>query len=287
MLKLSRIDGNAIESYQKHLSVFTSLYVDNVSPIESSARVLLPFDCLAELSSKSVPYPLQFRIRSGFKTCYAGVLDFTAPTGIIIVPQWMMPALGVEVGDTVLIETCVLSPGKLIKLRPQESSFIELSDPRQVLEMRLNEYPVLTKGTSIVLQYAGHDFIIDVIDILDEAGNTVDAISTVRADAEATELKVEFERPLDMPPSPKEMPITKLENYETKPVVDLSGVDFKPPTITGKAQVESIATTTTHTPFSGLGRRINEQETATEDRKSEITANEVREQRLRKLGLLS
>ncbi|ORC85552.1 putative ubiquitin fusion degardation protein [Trypanosoma theileri] len=262
---------HGLDVFRKQLAAYPGEFTEKASRVDGGGRVLLPSSCLAELATMNVVYPLQFCIRSRQATCYAGVLEFNSDNGIVIMPQWMFSALMLQPGDTVSLETCVLPPGKLIKLRPQQMSFIQLSDPKHVLEMHLSQYPVLTKGTSIVLQYLDREFIIDVIDITDENDRSVEAISTVRADAQATELKVEFERPLDMPPSPtKEEAIVPqgVNVIGTGDGLDFTPFVFKPPTIAkdkdatemegSKQQQEEEKSKPGFVPFAGGGRRLND-----------------------------
>ncbi|KAF5226323.1 putative ubiquitin fusion degradation protein [Trypanosoma cruzi] len=264
----------SLDVFRKQLAAYPGEFSERGELVDGGGRVLLPSSCLAEISTMNVAYPLQFCIRSRHSVCYAGVLEFNADNGIVIMPLWMFSALLLQPGDTVSLETCVLPSGKLVKLRPQQSSFIHLSDPRQVLEMHLSHYPVLTRGTSIMLHYLDRDFIIDVIDITDELDRSVDAISTVRADAQATELKVEFERPLDMPltPSENELPVQEGTNV----IGTAEGVEFAPfvlkrPTIVKEKEEKSTETTNREgkdqtkpgfVPFTGGGRRVNDKPVA-------------------------
>ncbi|RNF16003.1 ubiquitin fusion degradation protein [Trypanosoma conorhini] len=262
------IDG--LDVFRKQLAAYPGEFSERGETVDGGGRVLLPSSCLAEISTMNVAYPLQFRIRSRSGVCYAGVLEFNADNGVVIMPLWMFSALLLQPGDTVTLETCVLPSGKLVKLRPQQSSFIQLSDPRQVLEMHLSQYPALTRGTSIVLRYLDREFIIDVTDIRDEADCSVEAISTVRADAQATEIKVEFERPLDMPLTPpeRELPVPEGSNV----IGSAEGVDFAPFVLEPPKIVKEKETTGSEAekqegneqakpgfvPFMGSGRRVND-----------------------------
>ncbi|KAH9578152.1 Ubiquitin fusion degradation protein Ufd1-like [Trypanosoma melophagium] len=260
-----------LDVFRKQLAAYPGEFSEKASRVDGGGRVLLPSSCLAELATMNVVYPLQFCIRSRQATCYAGVLEFNADNGIVIMPLWMFSALMLQPGDTVSLETCVLPPGKLVKLRPQQMSFIQLSDPKHVLEMHLSQYPVLTRGTSIVLQYLDREFVIDVIDITDENDRSVQAISTVRADAQATELKVEFERPLDMPTSPTEEEKAVPQGVNvigSGDALDFTPFVFKPPTIaksketaegegTKQQEQEEDKSKSGFVPFAGGGRRLN------------------------------
>nr|CCC93892.1 putative ubiquitin fusion degradation protein [Trypanosoma congolense IL3000] len=265
----------AVDVFEKRLRAFSSNFAPDSSKIDGGGRVLLPPGCLEELSKKSVAYPLQFRIEYNGRVCYGGVLEFIAEEGTIIMPDWMFSTLMLEPNKTVSIKTCTLLPGSLVKLRPQQSQFIELSDPRYVLEMHLSQYPVLTRGTTIVLNYLDIEFLIDVIDITNDAGQSLEAISTVRADSQATEVKVVFERPLDMPPSPTEREpeaFFATDTNDSNNALNFSPLEFTPPTIGGgvagganmkntdypKEKEKEEEKKPSFIPFVGKGCRLNE-----------------------------
>lgn len=294
----------ALDVFRTKLAAYPGEFSEKRERVDGGGRVLLPSSCLAELTTMNVAYPLQFRIRFRNRVCYAGVLEFDADNGIVIMPSWMFSALLLKPGDTVALETCTLPQGKLVKLRPHQSSFLQLSDPRQVLEMYLNQYPVLTRGTSIVLHYLERDFVIDVMDITDGADRSVDAISTVRADAQATELKVEFERPLDMPSTPEEeeLPVQQGTNViGSADGLEFSPFVFEPPTIVKNAKSKDPKEDEQRAsereakpgfvPFAGDGRRMGDTTAASSSKDAggrgniaektpEERAREVRERRL-------
>lgn len=180
----------------------------------SGGRILLPQRCLSEISRLTMVYPLQFKIsvkpsphraETLEKHVYAAVLEFTAERGIVVLPDWMADHLGLppasfsSASRTTFVElqTCNLGGANRIKLQPHSSKFISLSDPREILERQLCNYPVLTAGTSIIVRHAMTDFFIRIISLLDHRGEEVEAVLSARADLKATEVKVEFEPPMD------------------------------------------------------------------------------------------
>ncbi|CCW63232.1 unnamed protein product [Phytomonas sp. EM1] len=193
-----------VDKYQARFVALSASSV-NEDRLNDGGRVLLPPAALQKISSLSMVYPLQFMITAHRqKPLYAAVLEFNAEMGSIVLPDWMFQQLKLRPGAMVRVETCNLEEGNLVKLQPHKKAFVMLQDPRRVLEMRINKYPILTKGSTIVIHYAKQDFLINVVDLLNPEGKSVEAVLAARADAGATELKVEFERPLDMPDSPTE-----------------------------------------------------------------------------------
>lgn len=195
--------NNAIGVYKQHFCAFSAAFGENPQRVNAGGRVLLPMDCLQEMAQLNLVYPLQFQINSfNGKKAFAGVLEFEAEGGQIIMPDWLFQQLQLKPGDAVRVQTVVLPQGGLVKLRPQSRRFIELHNPKQLLEKHFTQYPVLYKGSTIVLRYLDQDFLLDIMDVQDMSGKSVEAISTVNAKATFTELKVDFDRPLDMPESP-------------------------------------------------------------------------------------
>lgn len=180
----------------------------------SGGRILLPQKCLGEISRLSVVYPLQFKVtlraspqreEKEPKYVYAAVLEFTAERGMVVLPDWMAdylglpPALSSSAMRSIFVDlqTCNLGGANTVKLQPHSSNFISLSDPREVLERQLLNYPVLMVGTSIIVRHAKTDFLIRIVSLLDHRNREVEAVLSARADLQATEVKVEFEPPMD------------------------------------------------------------------------------------------
>ncbi|KAG5489081.1 hypothetical protein JIQ42_00703 [Leishmania sp. Namibia] len=177
-------------------------------------------------------YPLQFEIITpSKKRVYAAVLEFNAEAGSVVLPDWMFQHLGLSGTMVVKVQSCSLPPGSLVKLRPHQKALVMFENPRHLLELRLAQYPVLTKGTTIVISYVDREFQLDLVEIIDMKQEFVNGILTVRADGAPVELKVDFERPLDMPPSPPETPASKAASPTGANVIGASsptGVQFQP-----------------------------------------------------------
>ena len=68
-------------------------------------------------------------------------------------PVWMMRMLTLQDGDPIHIQGTRLPKGKFVKLQPQTVDFLEISDPKAVLEQALRNYPTLTPGDIIEISY--------------------------------------------------------------------------------------------------------------------------------------
>lgn len=166
-------------------------------------------------------------------TTHCGVLEFSAEEGRVYMPFWMQQHLQLKPGEIVSVKSAVVEKGDYVKLRPQQKAFIEISDPKAVLENKLRHFSCLTKGDTIMINYNNTQYLIDVLEVKSIKGNT-NVISIVE-----TDVKVDFERPLDMPESP----------------LPEQQVDF--PIITKKKEEEKKEEKQGFRPFIGTGRRID------------------------------
>lgn len=233
--------------------------------LNTGGRVLLPPYVLQEISNLSMAYPLQFKLSTcASRVVYAGVLEFSAESGTIVLPAWMMECLKLREGGLIRLETCNLDGGYLVQLRPHERAFVEITDPRRVLESRLSDYPILTRGTTITINYIDRAFHFDVVEVTDVQGKGTDAVLTARADARAAELKVEFERPLDMPPPPvsEEAGSSDPLAASQEDALQYTVPKFSPPTISSGGSSAPLPAHEEHpqpspfVPFTGAGRSL-------------------------------
>ena len=67
----------------------------------------------------------------GTKT-YCGVLEFSAEEGMCHIPTWMMNNLCAQEGEEVILRSMNLEKGKYVKIRPHETAFIDLANPKAV-----------------------------------------------------------------------------------------------------------------------------------------------------------
>jgi len=105
----------------------------------TTGKIMLPPSALRQLSQLEIAYPMLFEItnHTNGRKLHCGVLEFIANEGSVLMPHWMMQNLGVEHGDLVKVESATLPKGTYVKLRPQTKSFIEIANPKAVLENTL------------------------------------------------------------------------------------------------------------------------------------------------------
>lgn len=104
-----------------------------------------------------------------------------------------MNTLVLEPGDLLQVKSTDLPPGKFIKLQPQSPSFLEISDPRAVLENAFRNFSCLTKGD--VFQFGYNDEVYDIKVLEIRPDNDHHAIVTME-----TDLEVDFATPVGYKP---------------------------------------------------------------------------------------
>ena len=80
----------------------------------------------------------------------------------------MMQTLQLDVGDMIQIKTTSLELAKLVKLQPQSTNFLEISDPRAVLEKAFRNFAALTKGDVFNFEYNDEVYDMAVLDVKPE-----------------------------------------------------------------------------------------------------------------------
>jgi len=121
------------------------------------------------------------------KKTHCGVLEFVAEEGMVYLPYWMMQNLLLGEGDILRVAYTTLPKGTFVKLRPQTKDFLDISNPKAVLETTLRGYTCLTVNDTILINYNNKRYFIDIVEA--KPGN---AISIVDTDCE-----VDFAPPLD------------------------------------------------------------------------------------------
>ncbi|KAI0124983.1 ubiquitin fusion degradation protein UFD1-domain-containing protein [Xylariales sp. AK1849] len=155
------------------------------------SKILLPVSSLDKISKLHVQWPLTMELVNGEKErhTHAGVLEFVAEEGRAYLPQWMMQSLLLDVGDMIQIKSTSLSPAKLVKLQPQSVNFLEISDPKAVLEKAFRNFATLTKGDVFNFEYNDEVYDIAVLEVKPETDKM--GVSMIE-----TDVSVDFAPPI-------------------------------------------------------------------------------------------
>ncbi|KAK9817963.1 hypothetical protein WJX72_004999 [[Myrmecia] bisecta] len=156
---------------------------------ENGDKIFLPPSALDRLASLQIEFPMLFKLenRKAGRSTHCGVLEFVAEEGMVYMPYWMMQNLLLEEGDIVKIQSANLVKGSYVKLQPHTQDFLDITNPKAVLETTLRGYSCLTVGDCICLHYNNKRYYIDIVEAKPQ-----NAISVIETDCE-----VDFAPPLD------------------------------------------------------------------------------------------
>ncbi|XP_043692059.1 ubiquitin fusion degradation protein 1 homolog [Telopea speciosissima] len=186
--------GEEYDDYY-HGSSFQQLYhcypvsFMNKEHLEKGDKIIMPPSALTRLASMHIDYPMLFELSNldTKRVSHCGVLEFIAEEGVIFLPYWMMENLLLQEGDIVQVKNTSLLKGKYVKLQPHTKDFLDISNPKAILETTLRNFTCLTTGDTIMMPYNDKKFYIDIIET-----KPTSAISIIETDCE-----VDFAPPLD------------------------------------------------------------------------------------------
>lgn len=233
-----------VVSYKTTLSCFSftcsSQSEEVTNRCRHSNKILLPPNVLHELMTRDLfkENDIMFFKVINKKIEFGNVCsvhEFTASPGICHVPYHIMEYLAITEGENIEIEKISPPTGTYVKLRPHKTAFIELSNPKAILEkIMCEDYPVITQGQTIAINYKGLGKVFR-IDIMET--QPAEVISIID-----TDLNVDFDEPIDYiaPPPPALQPTPPNE----------AGSADSPP-------ISPIENNARFVPFSGTGYRLN------------------------------
>ncbi|CAD5122147.1 DgyrCDS10595 [Dimorphilus gyrociliatus] len=144
--------------------------------LEKGGKIILPQSALDQLTRLNVQYPMLFKLTNKKdnvdRQTHCGVLEFIADEGHMHVPHWMMKNLYLEEGETCQIENVSLPIATFAKFQPQSLEFLDLTNPKAVLEHR--HFACLTAGDVIAIYY--NDKVYELCVLETKPGNAVSII---------------------------------------------------------------------------------------------------------------
>ncbi|KFH43390.1 Ubiquitin fusion degradation protein-like protein [Hapsidospora chrysogenum ATCC 11550] len=213
------------------------------------SKIILPPSALDKVSKLHVQWPLLMELINGEKGkhSHAGVLEFIAEEGRAYIPQWMMETLGMDVGDMIQIRTTSLELAKMVKLQPQSTNFLEISDPKAVLERAFRNFATLTKGDVFNFEYNDTVYDVAVLDVKPETDKM--GVSMIE-----TDVSVEFAPPVGyVEPEKKSGTSTPRSGRGGVPA---GGVLHSQGTMAQAINYSAIAPSVTSTPTNFLGEGL-------------------------------
>ncbi|KAJ4965522.1 hypothetical protein NE237_017371 [Protea cynaroides] len=215
-------------SFEQTYRCYPASFIDKPQ-LESGDKIIMPPSALDRLASLHIDYPMLFELRNSAaeRVSHCGVLEFIAEEGMIYVPYWMMENMLLQEGDTVRVKNTTLPKGTYVKLQPHTKDFLDISNPKAILETTLRNYSCLTTGDSIMVPYNNKKYYIDIIE-----AKPSNAISIIETDCE-----VDFAPPLDYKEPERQVPTVPINK--------------------APAPVEDVVPEPTFSPFTGFGRRLD------------------------------
>ncbi|KAL5706577.1 hypothetical protein ACHQM5_024726 [Ranunculus cassubicifolius] len=216
-------------SFEQTYRCYPASFIDKPQ-LESGDKIIMPPSALDRLASLHIDYPMLFELRNtaAERVSHCGVLEFIAEEGMIYMPYWMMENMLLQEGDTVKVKNATLPKGKYVKLQPHTKDFLDISNPKAILETTLRNFSCLTTGDSIMVAYNNKKYYIDIVE-----AKPSHAISIIETDCE-----VDFAPPLDY-------------KEPERPAAAASAPS------TAAAQVEEAEPEPKFSPFTGSGRRLD------------------------------
>ncbi|KAM6555110.1 hypothetical protein CsatB_015872 [Cannabis sativa] len=237
-------DGYEYE-YEYHETSFEHMYrcyppsfIDKPQ-LENGDKIIMPQSALHKLVFLHIDYPMLFELRndSSERVSHCGVLEFTSEEGIICMPCWMMENMKLKEGDLVCLKNVSLRRAKYIKLQPHNTDFLDISNPKAILETTLRNFTCLSTGDTIMVAYNNKKYYINIIET-----KPSHAVSIIETDCE-----VDFAPPLDYkePERPIEhvsssKPSTQVPTKEEPKFSPFTGLARR---LNGKPSTSEIATT--------------------------------------------
>ncbi|XP_017785704.1 PREDICTED: ubiquitin fusion degradation protein 1 homolog [Nicrophorus vespilloides] len=156
--------------------------------VEKGGKIIMPPSALETLTRLNINYPMLFRLtnKKTSRTTHGGVLEFIADEENVYLPLWMMNNLVLEEGDMLQVESVSLPVGTFSKFQPLSPDFLDITNPKAVLENCLRTFACLTMGDVIAVKYNKKAYELSVLETKPE-----NAISIIECD-----MNVEFAAPV-------------------------------------------------------------------------------------------
>ncbi|XP_048742361.2 sodium-dependent lysophosphatidylcholine symporter 1-like [Ostrea edulis] len=123
--------------------------------VERGGKIIMPPSALDQLTRLHIQYPMLFKLTNKKKNreTHCGVLEFVADEGRIYIPYWMMTNLLLTEGDLIQVENVSLKVATFARFQPQSVDFLDITNPKAVLENMLRSFACLTTDDVISIKY--------------------------------------------------------------------------------------------------------------------------------------
>ncbi|XAR72763.1 hypothetical protein NMG60_11019513 [Bertholletia excelsa] len=207
------------KSFEQTYQCYSMSFMDKPQ-IENGDRIIMPHSALDQLASTHADYPMLFELHNAATTCvsHCSVLEFTAEEGMIYMPYWMMENLLLQEGDNVQVKNVTLPKGTYVRLQPHAKDFLDISNPKPILETMLRNFSCLTTGNSVMVSDNDKKYYMDIIET-----KPSDAVCIMETDCE-----VDFAPPLSYKELKKPVDAVMSNNTAAEDLMSFSGVTDSP-----------------------------------------------------------
>lgn len=216
-----RFDEMSQQTYSKSLKCFPVIMMGGKErlDVDRGGKIILPASALEHLTRLHIQFPMLFKLinKSKGRETHCGVLEFVAEEGRCYLPYWMMKNLLLKEGEIILVQYTNLGIAKFAKFQPQSVDFLEITNPKAVLENSLRNFATLTKGDVISINYNEKDYELCILET-----RPGDAVSIIECD-----MDVDF-----APPVGYQEPDYKAQALAEKNKATTSGYKREPPRVT-------------------------------------------------------
>ncbi|DAA20385.1 ubiquitin recognition factor in ER-associated degradation protein 1 [Bos taurus] len=185
---IPRVFQNRFSTQYRCFSVSMLAGPNDRSDVEKGGKIIMPPSALDQLSRLNITYPMLFKLtnKNSDRVTHCGVLEFVADEGICYLPHWMMQNLLLEEGGLVQVESVNLQVATYSKFQPQSPDFLDITNPKAVLENALRNFACLTTGDVIAINYNEKIYELRVMETKPDK-----AVSIIECD-----MNVDFDAPL-------------------------------------------------------------------------------------------
>lgn len=194
--------------------------------LENGGKIIMPPSALHTLTRLNTEYPMLFKLtnREKDRHTHCGVLEFIAEEGKVYLPYWMMGNLLLEEGSILDVESASLPVATYSKFQPQNVDFLDISNPKAVLENALRKFACLTTDDVIAINYNDKIYELSVLET-----KPGPAVSIIECD-----MNVDFEAPVGYKEPTREKPkANTAENADEFSGISINDIQSKLP-FTGK-----------------------------------------------------
>ncbi|XP_025089546.1 ubiquitin recognition factor in ER-associated degradation protein 1-like isoform X2 [Pomacea canaliculata] len=181
--------------------------------VERGGKIIMPPSALDQLTRLNIQYPMLFKLtnKQTRRETHCGVLEFVADEGRIYIPYWMMRNLLLDEGGLVQVDNVSLSVATFAKFQPQSPDFLDITNPKAVLENALRNFACLSQGDVVAIKYNEKVYELCVLET--KPGK---AVSIIECD-----MNVDFAPPVGYQEPQKQQTAENRESHEDAQAMDI------------------------------------------------------------------